>query len=162
MTANDFKKLTPEELIKLPWDAPVMLVVPGRYYRAIFCVRQPGNPALLLPEADYTGLLWCYDGRPDVWHISARLRFYSGTKNPWDGTDTRQWFPYRLEHTTEAEAVAWTRDILQKFSGIGVMLNGSAPWQWIDVGGDCAKYCEVIERERPEWLHAKSGPILKR
>lgn len=154
MNAEEFKNMTEEQRKNLPWDAPVFLFVPGRYYLSMGFLKIPPN-AEFPRGGDITSLVWRFDSDPDEWVITYRFRYYA-SPDVWGGKDRKSWYGGK-QRGTEKEIEAMFGDFQVLIAGLGEKMFGKnfQAAEKIVFKGDAAKAMDVMQNNPPHWLHTQ-------
>jgi hypothetical protein len=124
------------------------VIIPGRYYAAMFFVRlptTPGDPQLNL-GGDVNGLVWRKDETPEEWTIQYRFRYYR-SRDAWQSGDDKVWYGGTV-NGSEEQVVGAFEQVMQVLS-----VASGFPVQRLVIQGDSEKFFKVVKNERPSWLH---------
>lgn len=160
MTEEELSKKTPEEVAKLPWDYPGLIIMEGRYYSRLMLVGIPRAKEFPF-GGDLLATLWRYDNDPpDEWVLTMRIRYNGGPDtDPWDHRDRKSWSAARVKCDL-ATAVRKMTEMGEMITGIGGMYFGKMPdIDWLVIEGDHKKFFETAEREKKPWMHFKTKPV---
>ena len=161
---NELSGMTPEErqkwLDNLPWDAPCMAFLPGRYYQSTYFIQIP--PCAVLPfGGDVTSLLWRYDKTPGEWVFTGRVRYYCDGSGDPDAPDEKQWLRGKYSFPDDQAHIQGRlfQELLAGKWGQLLRLETPPKVEELRIEGDCGKYFDMIAANKlPEWMHVRIQP----
>lgn len=81
---------------------------------------------------------------PDA-RLEYRFRYYSGSKDPFDGSDHKAWYRATIARKTDDEIIAAMDGMADRLVAVGYALPGEEPWRGI-VRGDHGELLRVMSK----------------
>jgi hypothetical protein len=156
MTEDQARKI--KDPATIPWNEPCFVFVTGRYYLGMWYMEIPRNkewPA----GGNFTAQCWRYnDGTEVQWIFTFRFRYYADS-DPWSGRDRKSWYAGKLfgtEDQIEKIAGEFTTYVAG-LTGVYVLAD-PPPVHSLIFKSESEKALDVLEREKPFWMHIKTSP----
>lgn len=147
MKPDDLKELMEQE----PEAGPPFMLVPGRWYAAMWSVGIPDQVSRHGKGGDITLMVWRKDDEPRCWHILYRFRHYKNEK-VWSGEDTKKWYKLVAENNTQEEAEAGVVAMLSTVS-----LMSGKPLECLRLNGSSEVFFRLAQSgQLPDWLHMQT------
>jgi hypothetical protein len=136
----------PENLEKLPWDYPGMVVCPGRYYLTVYYLEIPAAKEFPM-GGNLCGLVWRF-----AEEAAYRHRYYF-EKEVWGNKDKRSWYVVRLRGT-EPEVESQTEQLFELIKGMAKSYFSSETpsLERLVIKGDDDAFARVYEEQKPSWM----------